>query len=869
MLSRTSLFASIGISGIVLFALFTFVVLPAAVSAKGETLSSDTTTKETEAVVSVEADFPRIPEAPLPAIEIENARIDTQKESSLSLSFDLVSRDTLVQPDIRYAVQILTTSVDPTVESRMVSEQAYVERVVLAPGASVRKSIVYTVPAYLAGVYRVRVYAETTSGYRLASQDIDLVRFTKKTDDKAPYVRQMTCALASGSALAPAALAPITCTLERGMEDGVTIIPRTVTRAGTSFGETISDVKGSPVTAAPSAEFSFMTPSAAGHYMTVIAFADSDGNQITYPVVLTYGIGDAAISIQNVRYDKMSYAQGDVAQVSTFVRGILQNTQAEGGSLTVMVTDEKGSSCGESVSTLLGDIINRTNPVWDVSVPLTKECASPIISVSVTDSAGNVLANYTTGKPQESILMMILLIFGGIAFVGVLGFLFIRLRAKYPAVFPALLVAFVATGILGYPGVSAHAQATTTSAQPKAGVVLAQINISNAKVVSNTSGTLRVAFDIENQGAVSQPDIRYGIEILRTTSKGQELADMFIANENLTISAKQTVRKEVSYSVPGTLSGSYEVWVIAKNAGGITLGLSSAGKVTLSPSADTVKISLDSCHAVVGSDTKSYSLLQGVDVSNTEDLRLVCTAQNSSKKAVSVIPLFETHRRSIYGDLVSISYPTPTEIAFAANEKKEISIVIPKASEPQAYDVTVLFAKKDGNTPVSEKVLLHYVLQGKSATIQNVTLDKESYVKGDTVSVNVAFTPSADSFPNSRAGQGTGVSGLSVTFKMTDSKGDTCIAPVTKSVGSDQSSIVLSAPVTSGCVMPTASITIADGEGNILDSRSVQGAGTNPVDGASGQSFSMTDALMLLGFLVIVGLGFIGWNVFKRRTANQ
>lgn len=62
-----------------------------------------------------------------------------------------------------------------------------------------------------------------------------------------------------------------------------------------------------------------------------------------------------------------------------------------------------------------------------------------------------------------------------------------------------------------------------------------------------------------------------------------------------------------------------------------------------------------------------------------------------------------------------------------------ISFILPKALEPQAYDVKVAL-KSSENT--SNPIIIHYVLQGISATIQNLSLDKDFYNKGDTATLS-------------------------------------------------------------------------------------------------------------------------------------
>ncbi len=405
------------------------------------------------------------------------------------------------------------------------------------------------------------------------------------------------------------------------------------------------------------------------------------------------------------------------------------------------------------------------------------------------------------------------------------------------------------------------------------GAVVADVNLSNATIVRNDGKTLVVSFDIENRAAQTQPDIRYGIEIVRTTEKGQETVDAFIATETVSVPGNQSAHKEISYPIPSTLSGDFDVWIIAKTTGGLMLGLNNAGKATFSPSGDRVSIVPDSCHLKVSGDDETYALSQGVDVSKDESLSLVCTLRDESPEtlvpmpSLSLAPYFDTYRRSVYGEPVSMGYPTPEAISLARHETKTVSIDIPTASEPQAYDVSVIFKKVDG-APVSEKVVVHYVLRGASATIQNVSLDRESYTKGDMVNATMFITPSADGFPESRAGQGTAVS-LSATLSVTDAKGAACIDPQTKTLEGDASQMIFSAPALIGCDSPFATVAVSDADGNILDSRGFGNMPSVPrgVPVSEGMPFFSMRILTiaLVSLLFVVSLGLILWKRFGKK----
>ena len=407
-------------------------------------------------------------------------------------------------------------------------------------------------------------------------------------------------------------------------------------------------------------------------------------------------------------------------------------------------------------------------------------------------------------------------------------------------------------------------------AQPSPHVaVLADVNLSNASIVSNDGKVLVVGVDIENRSSSTQPDIRYGIQLVRPAEGKREIADSFIAQETVVLSGNQSVHKEFSYSIPPSLSGDFGVWIIARTTGGLMLGLNDAGKVTFSASGDRVTVVPGSCHLVVSGDEKTYTLSQGVDVSTDETLSIVCSVKNESGTALSLIPYFDTFRRNIYGDRVDVNYPVPTGTLLAQGETKELSIDIPKASDPQAYDVSVVLKKASDRTSVAPGIVVHYVLRGESATIQNVSFDKSSYLKGDLVNATVFVTPSADNFPGSRAGRGTDAV-LSVKFSVTDRGGNICVEQQMKTLEKGASQLLFSAPAIIGCDSPTAAIVVNGSDGRTLDFR---GAGKDesqtpkgvPVPERMGFSSVRTMIVVIVAILFIVSLGLIIWRRFGKK----
>ena len=393
--------------------------------------------------------------------------------------------------------------------------------------------------------------------------------------------------------------------------------------------------------------------------------------------------------------------------------------------------------------------------------------------------------------------------------------------------------------------------------------VIVNVNLSDAKVLSQEARSIRVGFSLTNQDARTQAlGIRFGFELVETAKTGQVVADTFVFPETIDLAPGQSVKKEVEYTVPDALTGDFSVWVIARNAGGLILGLGNAGKVTFTPQSETVGIKTESCALKVVGDAKVYDLLQGVDVTPNETLILSCQVENRSAATQTLIPSFDTKRRSQYGDPMTVPSVPVSKISLAASEKKVIDIVIPKASSPQAYDVRVVLRNESNPDMASNAINAHYVVRGVSATIQNISFGKSSYRTGEPVDATLFWSSSADQFLGSRAGSGTKIEQVTVALGIRNENGAVCIEPLVRTVdGEGSDTLTLSATAIADCVHPTATVTITDSTGTVLDTRVVTLAQPVP-DTQPSQSAQTFDENGLVGDGVRTALVAIGIVLF-------
>lgn len=355
------------------------------------------------------------------------------------------------------------------------------------------------------------------------------------------------------------------------------------------------------------------------------------------------------------------------------------------------------------------------------------------------------------------------------------------------------------------------------------GEVMMDTNISNASIIGQDEENLVIGFTLENNDSRPQFDVRYGIELVSTVgAPGEEMqvvVDTFVAREEVVISAGESVSKVIGYPFAGIPPGTYELWVIAQTSGGATVGIAKAADYTVTE-ADVVEIMAETCAlTVAGEAGTSYDLYQGVDVSASEDIILTCTLKNHGAAAATVLPNYMTFERNVYGDQVSVAVPAQTAVTLAAGAEQEVSFTIPKATAPQAYDVVLSLADEATRAIVSNNLIVHYVIQGASATIQNVGFDKNAYRAGEAISLNLNWTPAADTFEESRSGSGTNVGTVSAVTRVVDGNGMVCSEEVTTPLGSATEVLMSTSMI--DCVRPMASVQLVSANGTVLDSEEI------------------------------------------------
>jgi hypothetical protein len=351
--------------------------------------------------------------------------------------------------------------------------------------------------------------------------------------------------------------------------------------------------------------------------------------------------------------------------------------------------------------------------------------------------------------------------------------------------------------------------------------LVATVNIYEAQITSQNENKLEIRFDLSNREK-NQPGVRYAVQLLKEEKVNEEqinqtLVDEKIYDEVISLSENQTLVKSIEYIAPKYLKGDFKLWLIAKNENGMMLALANPGEITLNGDNQYIEIKSDSCYMRVEGESgdKKYNLTQGLDVTKDEKIIAVCDVLNHFNEEITFTPKIETHWRSTFGELVEDSGEVQPSFTIKSQEQKEISITLPKAKDPQAYDAVLKLTTEEKE--ISNSAAFHYVLSGNSATIQNLTLDKNYYQKGETAVASFFWSPSADGFPESRLG-GTEneKSFLNITIK--NNQNQNCIEPFKKEL-TNEPIINYDLNIQNDCLDPSITASIQDPSGNVLDEK--------------------------------------------------
>lgn len=356
---------------------------------------------------------------------------------------------------------------------------------------------------------------------------------------------------------------------------------------------------------------------------------------------------------------------------------------------------------------------------------------------------------------------------------------------------------------------------SSAAAAPLPSAPIATVNIQHPSIVSQQGNTFKLSFSLANREG-SQSDIVYGVQLVTKDAKSA-VADEKVFDDAVSLAQRSSVEKTVTYVAPAVLSGSFQLLVTAYNKSGFPLAMVPVADVTLTASSQGISILPGSCStAIVGSSKATHTLAESVLLDKGQSLQLTCAAKNTAVSVLSATPSFKAYYESVYGDVAQTSGGDTNTIAFGPGETKAISLVLPMGMKPKNYQTRVALVAEGME---SNAVIVSYSIKGTSATIQNLSLDKESYEKGDVARLSLLWSATnADPAKNTPIALTVSDIVLKATIK---SGGADCVAPITKYLSRAKPKPLtdIIVPVTNACANPKVSVVLTDLNGSVLDQK--------------------------------------------------
>ena len=351
---------------------------------------------------------------------------------------------------------------------------------------------------------------------------------------------------------------------------------------------------------------------------------------------------------------------------------------------------------------------------------------------------------------------------------------------------------------------------------PSKAIVIASVDIQNAKIVSQSNNNFNISFSLSN-GKGLQAGVKYGVKLVSTSNKIQTTVDEKIYDESLTMYEDSSVDKTIQYTAPSILDGVYSIFLTSSNEANFSFSTAYLGQIRLKSSAKGLTIDPASCVYYVNNskDDSLYKIDQVVDIDNTESLGIKCVAVNNLAKEVQVTPSFVTNEKSAYGKVVKTDAGDTKTETFKAGEKKVISFILPKASTSGLYFLTMGLKQTED---ISNTINLTYLIRGNIASISNLFLDKDYYAKGETANISFMW--------NSMAGKllrgSLDSSSILLTANIKDYNNKDCSSVVNETLVKDFSKPKTDLPIsiTKNCFNPTFTLTLKDDKNTILDEKS-------------------------------------------------
>jgi hypothetical protein len=445
------------------------------------------------------------------------------------------------------------------------------------------------------------------------------------------------------------------------------------------------------------------------------------------------------------------------------------------------------------------------------------------------------------------------------------------------------LITILLSGFLIVSFSNVHAAVTSTSTKTSTTTkkvstqasVVATVNIYSPKTTKINEVEYSISFDIFNRVGI-QSNVRYGVELINT--ENFTVVDTSLANESLTLKEKEIKNLTINYKIPGFVSnGTYKLVIVAKNQNGLPLAYVPADlnkDFTITVKNGSQYLSIDNCMLTILNDssgTERYKSDQGVDIMPSEKLVATCDVTNKGGGENNIKLQLITHKRDSFGDILSNEVLTET-VSIKGNSTQSVSFTIPTLQNPQLYSVDTFFVNSNGQK-ISPSYSILYSVHGPSATIQNLTMDKASYKKGNVANLKIFWTI---------GGGGIRIASNKDTYvikaEIKDSLKNVCgvATKTTNNPSLAMNNTLFNIAITKDCLPAMSTVSIYDGKGTLLDSTEINSQNSVSVVNIDAHTPSIANISMLFNdtyrnyaVVFIIVLALIGYGIIALRKKEE
>jgi hypothetical protein len=332
-------------------------------------------------------------------IDINNARIVTQKDRDFVISFDLINNTIDNFPQMKYALHLMKVYSSSSYD--IVDEKVYDSDTfsITSQYSSTSKTISYSVPQALpAGNYSLSIDIGNNSGYIFNSFYFGNIEI--KSNSTSPIeIIAVSCHRYVSNKLHQSGLLYINatdtlavkCQVKNSSSKDVIVLSKSETRYDNPFGDIASTNSINPeqISIKPGLnDISINLPVGSiprGYYVSYV-LSSLDGQKLSKGDSFNYLIKGLQGMIESTIFDKSFYKAGDVASLSILVPIYNDANQIPiQGTLIINVSSNSKDSCSATTTTQ----ISSKKSILNIPINITKDCYNPTAQIVLSTKIEN------------------------------------------------------------------------------------------------------------------------------------------------------------------------------------------------------------------------------------------------------------------------------------------------------------------------------------------------------------------------------------------------------------------------------------------------------------------------------------------------